>query len=62
MRRRTLLSASAGAGGIAALGALSACGKSEEAAPNDGMESVADVSQPLPPPPVRTNPRRSGPP
>ena len=46
MRRRTLLAAGAGAGGIAALGTLSACGKSEEAAPNDGMESVADVSQP----------------
>lgn len=36
MRRRTLLAT--GAGGIAALGALSACGRSEEAAPNDGME------------------------
>jgi len=51
MRRRTLLAAGAGAGGIAALGTLSACGKSEEAAPNDGMESVADVSQPPAPSP-----------
>ena len=51
MRRRTLLATGAGAGGIAALGALSACGKSEEDAPNDGMESVADVSQPPAPSP-----------
>ena len=47
MRRRTLLAAGAGASALA----LSACGKSEVTAPNDGMESVADVNQPQSPSP-----------
>ena len=47
MRRRTLLAAGAGASALA----LSACGKSEVTAPNDGMEPVADVNQPQSPSP-----------
>ena len=35
----------------AALSALTACGKSEVTAPNDGMEPVADVNQPQSPSP-----------
>ena len=45
MRRRALLATGAGATALA----LSACGRSEVTAPNDGMESVSDVSQPSAP-------------
>ena len=47
MRRRALLATGAGATALA----LSACGRSEVTAPNDGMESVSDVSQPSAPSP-----------
>lgn len=47
MRRRALLATGAGATALA----LSACGRSEVIAPNDGMESVSDVSQPSAPSP-----------